>query len=80
MSMISKCAKQVGPVLPEIRKLIASSDVAHFDETGTDMNGRNFWVHCSSTGQLTLLTANQKRERRHGWQRSAPGVQRNCRS
>ena len=61
MSMISKCAKQVGPVLPEIRKLIASSDVAHFDETGTDMNGRNFWVHCSSTGQLTLLTANQKR-------------------
>ena len=61
MSLISKCAKHVGPILPEIRKLIASSDVAHFDETGTDMNGRNFWVHCSSTGQLTLLTANQKR-------------------
>ena len=61
MSMVSKCAKQVGPILPEIRKLIANSDVAHFDETGTDMNGRNFWVHCSSTGQLTLLTANQKR-------------------
>ena len=61
MSMVSKCAKQVGPILPEIRKLIANSDVSHFDETGTDMNGRIFWVHCSSTGQLTLLTANQKR-------------------
>ena len=61
MNMVSKCARQVGPILPEIRKLIANSDVSHFDETGTDMNGRIFWVHCSSTGQLTLLTANQKR-------------------
>lgn len=61
ISTVPRCAKTVGPVLTEIRKLIVSSEVAHFDETGTDMNGRTFWVHCSSTGELTLLTANQKR-------------------
>ena len=61
LSMVSKCAHNVGPVLETIRKLLAGSDVVHFDETGTHVNGSTQWVHNSSTGKLTLLTINRKR-------------------
>ena len=35
--------------------------VAHFDETGTDVNGKTIWVHNSSTPELTYQTINAKR-------------------
>ena len=61
VSMVSRCAKKVGPVMKEIQKLIASGDVGHFDETGARINGILNWVHNSSTDKYTYQTINRKR-------------------
>lgn len=60
-SMVSRCSKVVGPVMEKIRKLISGGAVAHFDETGSNVNGKTFWTHSSSTARLTYQTVNKKR-------------------
>jgi len=60
-AMVSRCASKAGNILEKIRKLLTGSDVVHFDETGTDVNGRTIWVHSSSTESLTYQTINQRR-------------------
>ena len=60
-SMISRCAKKVGGVMEKIRKILAGSEVAHFDETGADVNGKTMWIHNSSTNKLTYQTVSKKR-------------------
>ena len=60
-SMVSKCAQKVGGVLQTIKTMLVGADVANFDETGTDVNGKTIWVHNSSTADLTYQTINKKR-------------------
>ena len=60
-SMVSKCARKVGDVLTRIKSLLTGKEVVHFDETGTDVNGKTIWVHNSSTAELTYQTINAKR-------------------
>ena len=60
-SMISQCAKKVGGTLDTIREMLAKEYVVHFDETGTDVNGKTIWVHNSSTPALTYQTINGRR-------------------
>lgn len=61
MSMVSKCAKKVGPIMKIIQRLIASGKVGNFDETGARLNGLLNWVHNSSTPLYTYQTINKKR-------------------
>lgn len=60
-SMVSRCSKAVGPVMAKVQKLISGSAVANFDETGSNVNGKTFWTHSSSTDRLTYQTINKKR-------------------
>ena len=60
-SMVSKCAQKVGDTLQTIKSMLIGAKVAHFDETGTDVNGKTIWVHNSSTPDLTYQTINAKR-------------------
>jgi len=60
-SMTSQCASKVGGTLATIKEMLVKEDVVHFDETGTDVNGKTIWVHNSSTPSLTYQTINGKR-------------------
>jgi len=60
-TMVSKCAQKVGNTLETIKSMLVGSSVAHFDETGTDVNGKTIWVHNSSTAELTYQTISTKR-------------------
>ena len=59
-SMVSKCAKKVGKVLPKIKKLIEAWHVGHFDETDARIGGELHWVHNSSTNKYTYQTISKK--------------------
>jgi transposase len=61
-NMIGDCAKRCKDnVLPQLKDVVLSSDVAHFDETGLRSNGKNLWAHTSSTKNVTLVSAHEKR-------------------
>lgn len=60
-SMVAQCASRVGGTLAAIKDRLAREDVVHFDETGTDVNGRTVWVHNSSTKALTYQTISARR-------------------
>jgi len=42
------------------KKLLAS-ECLHADETGTNMNGSNYWIHVLSNGSVTLYHADKRR-------------------
>jgi transposase len=44
-----------------VRKRLAATEVAHFDETGARVAGRLHWVHSASTKLLSLFTVHPKR-------------------
>ncbi len=60
-AMVSRCASKVGDTLAAIRAMLTKEGVVHFDETGTDVNGKIAWVHSSSTKDLTYQTVSAKR-------------------
>lgn len=60
-SMISRCASKVGGTLALIKEKLTGEEVVHFDETGTDVNGKTLWVHNSSTPSLTYQTISGRR-------------------
>lgn len=52
---VSDFADRVYEVNREIRKQVAKSAVAHFDETGIHINGKLKWVHVASNAEYTYL-------------------------
>lgn len=60
-SMIRKCAEKVAPTIAVIREKLAGKQVCNFDETGVRVNGTLYWVHNSSTPDLTYQTVHTKR-------------------
>ena len=44
-----------------LKALITNSEVAHFDETGCRVNGKNQWIHISSTETATLYSLHANR-------------------
>ena len=60
-SMLSQCAKSVGPAMKLVRSKLLGAEVVHFDETGVDVAGKTLWVHNASTEKLTYQTLSEKR-------------------
>lgn len=44
-----------------VAQQLRASSVAHFDETGVDVNGKGQWLHVASTDTLTHYTVDPKR-------------------
>ncbi len=61
ISMVGKCAQKVAPTIAMIREKLAGKEVCNFDETGVRVNGSLYWVHNSSTPDLTYQTVHTKR-------------------
>jgi transposase len=60
-NMIASMTEKLTPVLAVIKNKVTNSEVVHFDETGIPVNGKNRWIHCSSTDRFTHLTVEEKR-------------------
>ena len=60
-NMIASMDEKLNPVLDLIKTKVIDSEVVHFDETSIPVNGKNNWIHCSSTPKFTHLTVQEKR-------------------
>lgn len=58
---MSECHKKLEGAAKEIQDHITHSSVAHFDETGLRVAGKNYWVHSASTHKATYYYAHQRR-------------------
>ena len=56
-----EAATKVTPAVEVIRRMLADSKVAHFDETGARVAGSLHWVHSASTDRLTHYTVHKRR-------------------
>lgn len=55
------CAVSLGRFVEEVRNQLIDAPVAHFDETGSRVQGALSWIHSASTDGLTLYTAHARR-------------------
>lgn len=60
-NQIEKCHEVLEPVEVEIKAKLEQAEVAHFDETGTRVQGKNWWLHVCSTKTHTHYQIHQKR-------------------
>lgn len=60
-NMVHRCAQAVSGTVTAIGELVKQSYTAHFDETGSRVNGKLWWVHNASTSNLTYLGISTKR-------------------
>ena len=60
-SFVSRCADQVKTAVSMIKEKLASSELAHFDETGIRAEGKLHWVHSASDKLFTFLSVERKR-------------------
>jgi len=60
-NMVSRLSELVKPAVERIKQSIQTAKVAHFDETGTRIDGKNKWVHTASTVDATYLYLGPKR-------------------
>ena len=61
VNMVSRFSEKVKPVLEVIKNRIQNSPTAHFDETGSRVDGKTRWIHNASTFLYTYLHYSQKR-------------------
>jgi transposase len=61
VNMVNRCADGLGGIFEYIRQQIISSPINHFDETGTNVDGKKHWVHGASNSLFTHLTIHSKR-------------------
>jgi transposase len=62
-ALTARAAGKLGEFAEQVRREIAASPVAGFDETGFRAEGRLHWVHCARAGEYTLLMVHPKRGR-----------------
>ena len=55
------CAGRLDGVMAEIRDQVIGGPIAHFDETGTSVNGKLHWAHVASNDRFTYLYLSAKR-------------------
>jgi transposase len=58
---VADCSAQLAPAAAAIQQGVTAAAVAHFDETGVNLNGTTAWLHVASTPQLTFYAVHQKR-------------------
>lgn len=60
-NIVTRLASVCNPVVERIKKAVIAAKVAHFDETGTRIDGKTQWVHTASTKDATYLYLGSKR-------------------
>ena len=60
-NIVKRTAKAVTPACEKIKRDITDAQLAHFDETGTRMEGKTAWVHNASNSEYTCLDISRKR-------------------
>lgn len=60
-NIISKCNKLTETPVAQIKEQIQDSAVAHFDESGSRVEGKRWWVHSASTSIATYYDVHRKR-------------------
>jgi transposase len=58
---VNFCAQELAETEACIKQGVIDSEVAHFDETGMDVEGKRGWLHTASTPQLTHYAYHPKR-------------------
>lgn len=60
-NMVKRCADTITDTMTTIQQKVADSALAHFDETGTRVDGKLQWVHNASNSDYTYLDISSKR-------------------
>lgn len=60
-TITGRCADAVSNIVSKIRQKVCDSALAHFDETGTRVDGKTWWVHVACNDKYTYLYAHRKR-------------------
>lgn len=60
--MVKRCAESLGETVGKIKDKMTGSALGHFDETGTKVDKKLWWVHDASNGEYTYLDISPKRE------------------
>jgi len=60
-NFISECDERVEEPLQQIKQQIQKAAVAHFDETGSRVEGKLWWLHVTSTAYATYYHIHRKR-------------------
>ena len=60
-NMVGRCAEWITGTVEMIREKMVTSELGHFDETGTRVEGKTIWVHNASNSEYTYLTVSEKR-------------------
>ena len=59
--MVKRCADSLSNTVEKIKHQMQASALGHFDETGTRVNKRLWWVHDASNCEYTYLAISTKR-------------------
>lgn len=59
--MVKRCANQLTDVVDMIKQHMIAAKLGHFDETGTRVDKKLWWVHDASNEEFTYLTLSSKR-------------------
>lgn len=60
-AMVERFSKTISDTVEGIKRALLSSPVVHCDETGTRVEGTNYWVHSACDAQYTYLSLQSKR-------------------
>ena len=60
-NFLDNCAAETASAADEIRKKVAALDVIHCDETGVNVDGKLYWMHCLCNSSWSYCTVHEKR-------------------
>jgi transposase len=60
---VEQCHERLAEVEGAIKEGIERAKVAHFDETGVNVDGKSHWLHVASTAGLTFYARHKRRGR-----------------
>ena len=60
-NLIAECQQRLEDPVARIKQQIAQAPVAHFDESGSRVEGKLWWLHAASTPNATYYAIHRKR-------------------